>query len=406
MRPIHYYLLGTGSWFLSVGIQGVMFAWLVTMLLQESAQRLGMAQMTLLLPGTLLILAGGGLSDQHGGRRIALIGQSLGLAAPLTLIALLLLDHLNYTGMLVYALIMGTAQALVTPARDGLLNQVAGGRVQRAVMLASATQFGMQVLGFLAASLADRAGAIAILCLQSLALVAGLLVFRKLPTLAPELSQARPTLASAMLDGARTVLKHPVMRLVVVQNVVMATFFMGSYMVALPLVVRDVYQGSAADLAIMNGVNSLGLVLMILLLLRIGDQARQGRLLILSHLVGAGALAASALAPTFTTYLGVLFLWGICGGVAMTMSRTIMQEQAPAAQRGMVMGVHAFTFIGAGPVGALLNGFLAQSFGPRSALLICACGVAIAMLMLGFRSPLWRMRAGRAVHDDSRMSAG
>ena len=83
MRPLHYYLLGTGSWFLSVGIQGVMFAWLVTMVLRESPNRVGIAQMTLLLPGTLLILAGGSVADRYGGRRVAALAQAAATLAPL-----------------------------------------------------------------------------------------------------------------------------------------------------------------------------------------------------------------------------------------------------------------------------------------------------------------------------------
>ena len=36
--------------------------------------------------------------------------------------------------LIVYALLMGLAQAFVTPARDGLLNLVAGNNVQRMVV--------------------------------------------------------------------------------------------------------------------------------------------------------------------------------------------------------------------------------------------------------------------------------
>ena len=77
------------------------------------------------------------------------------------------------------------------------------------------------------------------------------------------------------------------MRMVMFQNVAMALFFMGSYIVTMPLLVREVYDGSAHDLAFMNGANSLGLVVTILLLLRLGDVRRQGRALLLSQGIGA-----------------------------------------------------------------------------------------------------------------------
>ena len=220
MRPLHYYMLGTGTWFMGYGIQGVMFAWLVTMVLRGSPEMVGVAQMTLLLPGMLLILIGGSYADRFGGRRIAMAAQGVGASAPLLLLGLLWFDALSFSTMLVYAVLMGCAQAFVTPARDGLLNQVAAGRVQRTVMLTSMIQFGMQMLGFLIAALADTAGPLVILATQSLILAIGVLGFRRIPRL--EIPRpANHALMKSVIEGARTVLSSASMRMVVLQNVAM-----------------------------------------------------------------------------------------------------------------------------------------------------------------------------------------
>jgi len=116
--------------------------------------------------------------------------------------------------------------------------------------------------------------------------------------------------------------------------------------------------------------------------------------LLLAQAGGALVLALSSLAPAFPLYLGALFVWGAFGGVAMTMSRTIMQEQAPDSQRGRVMSFYSFSFLGAGPVGALLNGFLADQVGPRTALLICASAMFTIVVMIAARSTLWHLGAG------------
>ena len=395
MRPLHYYLLGTGSWFLSVGIQGVMFAWLVTMVLRESPSRVGIAQMTLLLPGTLLILAGGSVADRYGGRRVAAWAQSAATLAPLMLLALVLTDQMTFAGLLAYAWVMGCAQAFVTPARDGLLNHVADGRIQRTVMLASIAQFGTSILGFLIASSADVVGPALILGIQVLILAAGVAGFRSIAQPRRTLSDdPASTLLASVIEGAKTVLQHRQLRLVALQNVAMALFFMGSYIVTLPLLLREVFDGSATDLGLMNVCNSIGLVLAIFALLRRGDVGRQGRALILAQFVGAIVLGAVALAPSFATLLLMVFVWGACGGVAMTMSRTIMQEQAPDGQQGRVMGFHSFSFMGAGPLGALGSGYLVDQFGAQSALGISATGMLGVMLVIGFRSSLWNMKAG------------
>ena len=403
MRPLHAYMIGTGTWFLSVGIQGVMFAWLVTMVLRESPEMVGVAQMTLLLPGTLLILVGGSYADRYGGRRVAVVAQSVAVTAPVILLCLVYFGQLSLTAMLVYAFVMGCAQAFVTPARDGLLNQVASGRVQRTVMLASVTQFGLQILGFLVAALADRTGPVPVLSVQALVLAVGVWALHRIhvepePAMRRETertpaSEAAPhsSLVQSVLEGSRTVLGHIDMRAVALMNVFMAIFFMGSYIVTLPLLVREVFDGGADDLGMMNACNGLGLVSALLFLLRFGDIKRQGRALLLSQGFGAVALASAGAVPSFALLLLVLFFWGGCGGIAMGMARTIMQERAPEGQRGRVMAFSGFSFMGAGPIGALGCGFLVDEFGPRLALGIAAAGMACILLVLAFRSSLWRM---------------
>ena len=395
MRPLHYYLAGTGSWFLAFGIQGVMFAWLVTMVLNETPENVGLAQMSLLLPGTLLILVGGSYADRFGARRVALTAQSLAVLAPLLLLVLVASGRLSFATMIGYALLMGLAQAFVTPARDGLLSQVAGGRVQRTVMLTSIIQFGLQMVGFGVASVADLTGPEPILVVQALVLAVGVFGFSRIQNQRHGSEKAPQRLLQSLLEGGGTVFSSPSLRMIVVQNMCMGMFFMGSYIVTMPLLVREVFSGGASDLALLNAGNSLGLVLTIVLLLRLGDVHRQGRALVLSQLLGGLVLCAAAFAPGFSLFVLAIFLWGICGGVAMTMSRTIMQEQAPDALRGRVMSFYSFSFMGAGPVGALLNGFLAERVGPQMALLICALSMCVIMVAVMWTSSLWRLEGPR-----------
>ena len=391
MRPLHYYLIGTAGWFMAYGIQSVMFAWLVTMVLRESPEMVGLAQMALLLPGTLFILVGGSYADRFGGRKVVLIAQSFAVIASAYLLLVVGTGQLTFGLIVGYAVLMGFAQAFVTPARDGLLNSVAGGRLQRTVMLTSIIQFGMQMIGFLIASLTDVAGPEMILVAQALALIFGVVSFSRIRTAEPQRVEQPVRLFHSVVEGARTVFSSTSMRLVMIQNVAMALFFMGSYMVTMPLLVREVYDGSAQDLALMNVANSFGLVLTIILLLRLGDIRRQGRALLAAQGVGAIVLGSAGFAPNFALWMLALFAWGTCGGIAMTMSRTIMQEQAPESQRGRVMGFYAFSFMGAGPVGALLCGYLVRIFGPQLALIVAASAMLVVILIVGVLSRLWQL---------------
>jgi len=392
LRPLHWYLAGNSSWFLAFGAQGVLFAWLVTMVLRETPAMVGVAQMTLLLPGLLLLLVGGGIADRYGGVRVASFAQGLAAIPPLVLALIIGLGQLSYSVMLVYAACIGILQAFVTPARDGLLNDVAGASIQRTVMLASFTQFGFQIVGVLVAGLAEAVTAVSVLCFQSAILLAGAFALRRIEV--PKITRVTPHLdiGAAIVEGARSVLRSPPIRMVCFQNVAMGLFFMGSFIVTSPLLVREVFDGSAADLSFVNAANALGLSSTIAVLLRLGDLKRPGRVLLLSQGIGALILLVGGLVSSFWAFMVVMFFWGVAGGFAMTMARTIVQELAPPDQRGRIMSFYGFTFMGAGPLGALLNGFLVSEFGAQLALIMVSGTMAVFMAVVGWFGPLWQLR--------------
>lgn len=386
------YLVAISTWYAAFGMQSVVFAWLVTMLLREPAERVGLAQMTILLPGMLLILLAGAIADRVGLRRQALWSQLFAALTPLLLIYFLYHQALSFAVMICYALLMGLAQAFLTPARDGLLNHVAGDNVQRMVVLASLCQFGFQIIGYSLAGFADTVGPIYILSFQSLLLLMGcwaLVALKEVgaPTVAGD---NKVSVLKDLREGAAAVMSNRLLRAVMVQNVAMGIFFMGSFIVAFPLVLREVFNGSSADLASLNAFNSLGLVLTIAMLLRIGHIARAGRALILAQFIGSIVLLFSGLVEQQAVFIFTIFLWGVCGGMAMPMSRTIMQQTAPPALRARVMSFYSFSFMGAGPIGALWAGYMADLFGPQLAIVISSMAMASLVLLMAFISPLWR----------------
>ena len=396
VKPIHHYCIATSTWFAAHAVQNVLFAWLVTMVLRESPAMVGVAQMALLAPVTLLMLVGGGVADVVGGRRVAMAAQAFAVLPAVALLLALRWEVLHLGVMLGYAVAMGCVTAFVTPARDGLLNAVAQGRIQRTVVRVGLAQYGVQGLGFLVAGTADQVGAEVVLGFQILVLAVGVAAYRLLPR-GPALRVAAPSareLVAAIAEGCRTVLRSPVMRPVVAQNIAMGVFFMGSYIVTVPLLIREVYAGSSAQLALANASNMLGLVCALLVLLVAGDLRRPGRALLLAHGLGCFFLAAAGLGFGIGAVALCLWLWGVCGGVAMSMSRAIMQEAAPGGQRGRVMAFFSFSFMGAGPIGALLCGQLVAALGARLALATACAALMAVVVVLARASGLWKLRGG------------
>jgi MFS family permease len=402
MTPRHLYLVATSTWFMAFGLQSVMFAWLVTMVLRESAQRVGLAQTALLLPGMLLILVAGALADRFGPDRQAFWAQAFAAITPWVLIAALQFGLLSYSVLLFYAVLMGCAQAFVTPARDGLLNLVAQNNVQRTVLLTSFCQFGFQIVGYAIAGFADPIGAEPILIVQSIVLVIGMFAYSQIRKRGVVKANAQPhrSMLHGVMEGAKTVMASPVMRVVVMQNVAMASFFMGCFIVCFPLVVREVFNGSSGNLATLNGINSAGLVLTILVMLRVGNVVKPGRALLLFQGLGSVVLLLSGMVDTFGLFVFLIFVWGLCGGVAMPMSRTLMQELAPPEQRARVMSFYAFSFMGAGPLGTMFCGYLSEVYGPQVAIQVAASLMLSVVIIMSLVSKLWHTRFEEAVDVD------
>lgn len=392
------YLAGTGSWFAALGVQSVLFAWLVTVSLHETPEKVGLAQFCMMLPTLCLILFGGVLADRFGGARIAFAAQALACAPVLGLALVVGLDGLVYPLLLLYALCMGAIQAFVTPSRDGLLSQIAGARIQRTVVLASLVQFGVQILGFGLAGLADGIGAEPVLVLQALLLAGGAGAFAVLGRRLRRDDHAsgepppRIGLGEALREGLATVLASPPMRSVVVMNVCVGLFFMGAFQVGVPLLVREVHDGTSGQLALVNTAHMLGIVVTTLALLQLGDVDRRGRALLVGVVLGGAALAGMGLAPSLAVLLAFNLIWGIAGGLVMSMSRTIMQEAAPPDRRGRVMAFFSLSFMGAGPLGALLSGFMVDAVGVHMALVIPGAVIVGCALLVGLRSALWSLR--------------
>ena len=298
--------------------------------------------------------------------------------------------------MIAYAVAFGLLQAFVIPARDGLLNSVAEGSVQRAVVKAIFVQFSVQLAGFSIAGSAEYLGGHWVILVQGAALAIGALAIRKIapPAATPMASRPAPErLAVSIGQGYRAVMRSPEMRSVVFQNVAMGICFMGTYVVTVPLIIREVYHGSSSDLAIVNVTNSIGLVLTILVLLRLGDIRRQGRVLVVGHVIGSLALMVAALGVGFYGFAICMSFWGAAGGITISMSRTIMQEHAPSELRGRVMGFHSFSFLGVAPVGTLLWGYCVERIGPEHSMLVAAALMLVVIVMVAKGFGLWNVQS-------------
>jgi MFS family permease len=69
-----------------------------------------------------------------------------------------------------------------------------------------------------------------------------------------------------------------------------------------------------------------------------------------------------------------------------------MQDLAPPGQRSRVMSFYSLAFMGSGPIGAFVNGFLVEWIGPQAALIAASATMFAIMVAIALTSRLWRLR--------------
>ncbi len=374
-RGLGWYLTSTACVLIPGGVQQVLFPFLVAVVLQESAQRVGIAQMSWQLPALFLLLLGGVIGDRFDQRRVLLLSHVLAAIPPLVLAWLVGAGQLSFGILIVYGLVGGVFTGLSQPARDALLNRVAGGQVQRTVIQVMTLQWTLQIVGIALASSADIVGVVPLMLLQGAIMAAGALAIVRVRVPPATHAPATGSALGAIREGLALVRRSEVIRPAVTLMAAVGVFFAGGYVVLLPLIIRDVYGGSAADISIAFLANITGTVAASLWMLRRGGVARPGRATFIALVSGCLVLTVAQLElPLFGFYV-VIFFWGLGGGVCMNMLRSVVQAASTASHRARVMSVLSLGLMGGMPVGSLLMGFVAGEIGALATLLLPVVGV-------------------------------
>jgi len=381
-----------------LGIQTVLLPWLIVVEMQETGARLGLAQFALQLPAIVLILAGGLLADRFDRAKILWVCHGLAALPALMLAYVIYRQAMSFQMVVIYALAMGCVTAFAQPARDGMLNQIASDDLQKGVTIAMGLTFGGQVIGFLMGGAAESVGAVSLLITQAIVMAAGMVfAFKLMPMsrLAGETAalSASSGAGSAILEGLRLVFTSNLMRPVIFLVFCMSLFYGGAYMVLVPVVAREVYGAGAAEIAQCFVAFVGGTILVTGLLVKVGGLSNPLMALQLALLGGGLCLILASMVNQFEYFLGALALWGMCGAVAMSMSRTLIQQAAPEAYRSRVLAIFSLANMGGMPLGAVLLGALSVSMGGEFALWVAAASMAGVLLMfrviraLGYWAP-------------------
>lgn len=395
-----WYLTGTAAWFFAIGIQMVMFTYLVTTVLHAPANQVGLAQTSLTILSAAFMLIGGAVADKVDTRRLIIFCHAAAIVPAIALAAIVWMGALRYEWLICYGLLMGLITAFILPAREATLGDVLGPdgmkSVQRAVTTMVGIQFLAQIAGMIAARFAGDMGAETIILSQAVAQALGVYAAMKLIPSGRHHTHAEDNTGSQwqrIRAGLSEVRRSHALFPVTVLTLSIGVLFIGSFMVILPVILREEFGGNVQQISTMQVCFWGGTIVSSFAIGRIGHIVNRGRLIIGAVSTGATILFLMTFKAPLVVLYGLIFIWGLGAGVMISMSRTTVQEHAPPALRARVMSIFQLGFTGGMSVGALLAGVVVQTVGARNATLFPAITMAIILITLVTRTRIWHIKA-------------
>ena len=400
LPQFRWYLSGAAAWFVAFGIQAVMFSYLVTTVLHAAPKMIGLAQASLTLISTVLLLVGGAVADQVDTRRLLIRCHLFAAAPALVLAAVVGLGWLRYEWLIAYGLVMGALTAFVIPSREAMLADVIGPTgtpfIQRAVTTTVGITLVAQIAGMFVARFAAAAGAAPIILLQvAVQLFGAFTSYRLLPSTRHEIhahvnggGQLR-RIAAGLSEVANSYALFPI----TIITAAIGILFIGAFQVILPVILREEFGGDVQQFSSMLIAFWSGSIVSSMTISRMGNIVRRGRLIVCGLSLGTTVLFLMTFHAPLSVFYVLVFVWGLGAGITISMSRTITQEHAPPALRARVMSIFQLGFTGGMSVGAIAIGFVVDAIGPRAATLVPAVAMMLVLAYLLLTTKLWNITA-------------
>ena len=384
-----WHLASSSLWMAGMSLQGFLFTWLLVGVLETPPDQTGVARSLAEFPPLVILLIGGVLGDRFNGRSYLAVMHLLMCLPPLAVAMVFELGLLSYWWVVTFGVLMAGIQSLSDPVRQSTLARVARFDIQRAVTIMTIATSLVGIGGMYVGGQLERLGLATVLVVQSLTFLAGLVAVWRLPPLPGARSAQKPNIGA----GLKAVLRIPLVRNAIGLNFLSSLFNAGAYIIVIPYIVKEIYQGDAETFALVLIVFTTGAIGSNVALLPFMPLRRPGRLFLILQLTRVAILYVIWLAPTLTLFYAILIVWGINQGMTTTLARAMVQELAPPEEGARILSVLILSFMVSAPVSAILLGVLVERFDPMAGLLP---GMAISLVIFGIgviKSGLWSYRS-------------
>jgi MFS family permease len=338
------------------------------------------------LPTWVFTLYGGVVSDRMSRRTLLVITQTSMMMLAFLLAGLTFSGLVKPWHVLVLAFLLGIANAFDAPARQAFVLEMVDREVLtnaialNGSMFNSATAVGPAIAGITYAAL-GAAWCFTINGISFIAVIAALLLMHLKPW-HPPIAQA--SAMSDMKAGVIYVLKHPVIRVLMIGAGMIAVFGF-SFVTLLPAWAVIVLGGDVTTNGLLQSARGIGALIAALTIASLGSFDWKGKLLTLGSLIGPVFLLVFAFMQKIPASLFMIMIVGWAFMVFNNVNNALIQTRVQDELRGRVMGVYMLIFNGLLPIGALLAGTLADRIGePPTVMFMAAVFLAYSLFAFAF----------------------
>lgn len=357
----------------------------------HSAWWVGIAGFATFLPSTLATLPGGVLADRYPKTPYLAATQALLTVVTLGLLATSMVTTLSTIALLLFVAAQSLLLGLSIPAFQTVVGELAPPELTaKAINVNSAQAQVAKTIGPVAAGLvlahAGASWAFGVNAASYLFItVVLLLLCRNLP---PHVTATNHhDSGKGMVTAAKAMWNHPTRRLVLL--LVAVTMGAGAPLYQFISVIADErLHAGASSYGVLLGLYGFGAVLGNILIGR--QRAARSTVFVLGAAAYGLTLIVNGMSQSIVLTGIAIAASGTCYLVTSVTLLTSIQLCTPAYLRGRVVAIYSFAYVGAIPLGSLLQGWMAEQIGLAATLVIAGFVVLSATAVLTGRPSIGR----------------
>lgn len=339
----------------------------------------GLVVMASYMPAVLLSIFAGVVADKRNRKRIMLIADLSRFVTILIIPILHILGYLTPIFLAVNAFALSVAATFFNPARDAIVPQIVKKHVLTSAnsLIQTSWQFSLLIGPALAGLLLHLVGNVQMFSVTSLMFLFSFICIILMQVKPDHHKLTEQIRLSEIKDGFLFVVRHKVIRPLLLITVADNLFIMGPAIVGTPVLVKIEYGLGAESYALIMGCYAVGMLLGTIALMLWGNRFSMGKLMLLGMVLDGATFIPIYWADNNTTLAIIIIIHSLAIPL-LTVNRTsIIQCLVPSEMTGRVFAFVNISVIGMTAISSGIAGIVISLIGVKALFFYIGIGGAL-----------------------------